>query len=207
MAPGTASSPHRVRAIFASMSGHPRARRFHRGLQLRRHQAIGGIGGGVLTEGAVPLHSALLLLQLGQHQHLAHQHLAHRPTQNLRGQRVPVQRTMDHKARQIHAARRSRDRVSADPFPLRIGRHHGALAAPAGILPHRRHPPDRACSSDDTQDTDYGIRLTKIPTKLLMRKRIASFLWCAQNPSTAVFGSYTRSYEDSFPTSPNATPQ
>ena len=94
----------------------------------------------------------------------AEQH-AHRPAQNLRRQSVPIQRAMDHEARQIHAARRGRP---ADPFPLRIGRHHGALAAPAGILPHRRHPPERASRGCDTPDPDLGILITNIPMRTLM---------------------------------------
>ena len=62
---------------------------------------------------------------------------------------IPIQRAMDHEARQVHAALRSRP---ADPFPLRIGRHHGTLAPPAGILLHGRHPSENACVNYDTLD-------------------------------------------------------
>ena len=64
-------------------------------------------------------------LQPGQHQHLAH-----RPAQNLRPQRVPVQRAMDHEARSMPLAAAAR--------PIRC--HSASVSSPrAGGV--RWHPP------------------------------------------------------------------
>ena len=131
------------------------------------------------------------LLQPGQHQHLAHS-----PAQNLRRQRVPIQRAMDHEARQIHAAFSSRP---ADPFPLRIGRHHGTLAAPAGILPHGRHPSERACVSCDTANFHREDGFIQSPRKILMIIRLVSLIGYVQSPSIASSGLYRCSRPASTP--------
>ena len=85
---------------------------------------------------------------------------------------------MDHEARQVHAALRSRP---ADPFPLRIGRHHGTLAPPAGILPYGRHPSKKDCISCYTTDPFRAFMLTELPRKSLC-SYVSYHLYVTCNP-------------------------
>ena len=90
----------------------------------------------------------------------------------------------------------------ADPFPLRIGRHHGTLAPPAGILPHGRHPSEKACVSCDTADLHMESRITPSPRKLLMIIRLVSLIGYVQSPSIVSSGSYRCSSPASTSNSP-----
>ena len=102
----------------------------------------------------------------------------HRAAQHLRRQRIRHQRAVDHEARPLHAARRRRP---ADPLPLRVGRHHRALAA--FVVPaHRRSP--KAVQIDNTRDLALG-RLMRKGSKIFQTTANLLCRSCVGSPSAS----------------------
>ncbi len=71
------------------------------------------------------------------------------------------------------------------------GRQRRALAAPAGILLHRRHPPETVCSGSDTLDPDLGSMAIYIPMIILTATNLlCRFCVAHRGQSVPPSGSY-----------------